>query len=65
MIRIWECEIKTKVKREEAPLDLYVRITEPSNIEYYQSDEIDNELIAAESPIPYGRIKNSLLAKED
>ena len=54
VIRIWECEIKTKAKREEALLHLYASITELSNLGYCQPNEIDNESIAAEPPIPYG-----------
>lgn len=54
VIRIWECEIKTKAKREEALQHLYASITELSNIGYCQPNEIDNESIAAEPPIPYG-----------
>ena len=55
VIRIWECEIKTKAKREEVLQYLYANITQSSNIEHYQSNEIDNESIAAEPEICYGK----------
>lgn len=58
VIRIWECEIKTKVKREDALQQLYASITQLSNIGRYQSNEIDNESIAAEPNMPYGEPKN-------
>lgn len=58
VIRIWECEIRTKVKREDALQQLYASITQLSNIGRYQSNEIDNESIAAEPNMPYGEPKN-------
>ena len=58
VIRIWECEIKTKVKREDALQQLYASITQLSNIGRYQSNEIDNESIAAEPNMLYGEPKN-------
>lgn len=58
VIRIWECEIKTKSKREEALQHLYANITQSSNIESYKSIEIDNESIAAEPTIRYGEPKD-------
>ena len=58
VIRIWECEIKTKSKREEALQQLYANITQSSNIESYQSNEINNESIAAEPDIRYGEPKD-------
>ncbi|MDE7096419.1 MAG: very short patch repair endonuclease [Muribaculaceae bacterium] len=55
VIRIWECEIRTKATREEVLQRLYDNITQSSNSGHYQSNEIDNESIAAE-PIPtYGK----------
>ena len=54
VIRIWECEIKTKAKREEALQHLYANIIKSSNIGRYQYDEIDNASLAAEPNIPYG-----------
>ena len=59
VIRIWECEIKTKAKREETLQHLYAKITQPSDIGHYQSNEIDNESIAAEPNISYGEVKDS------
>ena len=56
VIRVWECEIKPKAKREEVLQHLYASITQSSNIEPYQSNEIDNESIAAEPTIPYGEL---------
>ena len=58
VIRIWECEIKTKAKREEALQHLYANITQSSNIGHYHTNEIDNESIAAEPNIPYGELKD-------
>lgn len=58
VIRIWECEIRTKVKREETLQHLYDIITLSSSIEHYQSNEIDNESIAAEPNILYGELKD-------
>lgn len=65
VIRIWECEIKTKVKREEALKYLYARITESQNIAQYQTNQFDEESIAAEPTIPYDEPKNSPPAKGD
>ena len=59
VIRIWECEIKTKAKREEALKHLYASITESYNIGLYQPNEIYNVSIAAEPNIPYGELKES------
>ena len=59
VIRIWECEIKTKAKRESTLQHLYANITQSSNIGHYQSNEIDNESIAAEPNIRYGELKDS------
>ena len=63
VIRVWECDIRTKAKREEALQHLYVRITQSSNIEHYQSNEIDNESIAAEPNMPYGKLRDFPLTK--
>lgn len=54
VIRIGECEIRTKAKRENTLQHIYASITQSSNIEHYQSNEIISESIAAEPPIPYG-----------
>ncbi|MCM1032868.1 MAG: very short patch repair endonuclease [Odoribacter sp.] len=54
VIRIWECEIRTKARREETLQQLYASITQSSNITHYQSNEIDNRTIAAEPNMPYG-----------
>lgn len=53
VIRIWECEFRTKAKSEEALQHLYANITQSSNIGSYQSNEIDNESIAAEPEPTY------------
>ncbi len=58
VIRIWECDIRTKTKREEVLKQLYASITQSSNIEHYQSNEIDYASLAAEPNIPYGEPKN-------
>ena len=53
VIRIWECEIKTKAKREETLSRLFAMITGvPSDI-ISLADE-SNEPVAAEPFIPYG-----------
>ncbi|MDE6755470.1 MAG: very short patch repair endonuclease [Muribaculaceae bacterium] len=54
VIRIWECEIKTKAKREETLKRLYNRITGLQNNPIYQPDRIDGESIAAEPEATYG-----------
>lgn len=59
VIRIWECEIKIKGKREEALQHLYARITESFSIGSYQSNKINNESIAAEPNTPYRKLKDS------
>ena len=59
VIRIWECDIRTKAKREQVLQHLYANITKTSNIEHYQFDEIDNDSIAAAPNIPYGKITDS------
>ncbi len=54
VIRIWECEIRTKAIREETLQQLYASIAQSSNIGHYQSNEIDVRSIAAEPNIPSG-----------
>lgn len=54
VIRVWECEIRTKAKREETLQQLYASITQSSNTGHYQSNEIDNRSIAAEPNMTYG-----------
>ena len=64
VIRVWECDIKTKVKREKTLENLYNRITGSSDIGYYQSSNgKDNESIAAEPNMQYGELKDSLTEK--
>ena len=58
VIRVWECEIKTKTKREETLERLYTRITTSSNIGHYQSNENDSDSIAAEPTPTYGEQKD-------
>ena len=58
VIRIWECNIRTKARREETLQHLYDIIILSSNIENYQSNEIDNDSIAAEPNIPYGVLED-------
>ena len=53
VIRVWECDIRTKAKREETLQHLYASITQSSNIEHYQSNENDNDSIAAEPESDY------------
>lgn len=54
VLRIWECEIKTKGQRDETLRNLYARITESQRDCLYQSNETEEELVAAESQISYG-----------
>ncbi len=54
LIRVWECEIRSKARREETLNLLYASITQSSNIGHYPSNEIDNRSIAAEPYMPYG-----------
>ena len=58
VIRIWECEIRTKAKREEVLQHLYANITKTSNIGHNQSHKIGNESMAAEPNIPYGKLRD-------
>ena len=54
VIRIWECEIKTKAKREEALDQLYHRIIAPR---YTLAVPVETETsIAADPLVPYGDI---------
>ena len=53
VIRIWECDIRTKTKRDEVLKHLYERITESHNINVYQPNEIEGYSIAAEPLIPF------------
>lgn len=53
VIRIWECEIRTKAKREETLKNLYCRIINLQNTEIYHTNEIDNTSIAAELEFDY------------
>ena len=54
VVRVWECEIKTVVQREEYLKHLYDRIVN-SNSRHYDTD-IDREVyIAAEPDIDYGK----------
>lgn len=63
VIRVWECDVKTKIKREETLERLYALITKSPNIGHYQSNENDNESIAAEPNEPYGKLKDILSTK--
>ena len=54
VIRIWECEIRTVAKREEALERLYACITESYDNGLSQSTEMENDSIAAEPFAPYG-----------
>lgn len=60
VIRIWECEIKIKAKRDETLRHLYALITDLQNTEHYKTNGIDYESIAAEpdSKSLYGKIRN-------
>lgn len=54
MIRVWECEIRTKAKREETLNQLYASITGTQNVEHYQTYEINEVSVAAEPHTTYG-----------
>lgn len=58
VIRVWECDIKTKVKREATLESLYQEIvgTEHKSNTYKSSPDADQ--IAAEPRAPYGDKKN-------
>ena len=53
VLRIWECEIRTKAKREETLKNLYDRIIGLQKTEIYHTEEFDDESIAAESEFDY------------
>lgn len=55
VIRIWECEIRTKANREETLSCLYARITGLPIPHPYQPDETSSESAAAEPDAPYGK----------
>ena len=55
VIRIWECEIKTKAKREETLSRLFAMITGIPNDIISLPDE-SNDIVAADPFIPYGRV---------
>ena len=59
VIRVWECEIRTKANREKTLENLYNRITGSSDIGYDQSNGKDNASIAAEPNMQYGELKGS------
>lgn len=54
VIRIWECDIKTKAKREETLKNLYLRITSKTLEGYDQLIRENEPSIAAEPESPYG-----------
>ena len=57
VIRILECEIRTKAKHENVLKHLYGSITQSYNKENYQSNKIDNKTIDVEPNIRYGELK--------
>lgn len=59
VIRVWECEFRTKANREENLSQLYVSIAEDQNVKHYQTTEFDAGLIAAEYQEPYRKNKPS------
>ena len=54
VIRIWECEIRTKAKQEETLRNLYNRIIGTHNDETYHFDGSGIDSIAAEPDTSYG-----------
>lgn len=54
VIRIWECEIRTKAKQEETLRNLYNRIIGAHNDETYHFDGSGIDSIAAEPDTSYG-----------
>lgn len=54
VIRIWECEVKTKAKREETLTRLYHEIVGAVNKSYTYESSPDNIPIAAEPDLKYG-----------
>ncbi len=56
VIRVWECEIRTKAKREETLKHLYARIIGNLNTHHYLTGENNDESIAAEPSPTYGAV---------
>ena len=54
VIRIWECEIKTKARREETLRNLYAHIIGKESDGIHERTETDTPIIAAEPYTPYG-----------
>ncbi|MDE6338251.1 MAG: very short patch repair endonuclease [Muribaculaceae bacterium] len=54
VIRIWECEIRTKAKREETLMNLYLRITGDGNGGYGSESGAEDESMAADPYESYG-----------
>lgn len=54
VIRIWECEIRTKSRRESTLTDLYTRITSPLRAPLPYSTDTERASTAAEQETPYG-----------
>lgn len=54
VIRIWECEIKTKDRREETLRSLYYRITGKAVNQSYHTDGNETDSLAAELQESYG-----------
>ena len=54
VIRIWECELKTKTQREETLRHLYIRITGTPEKEHYHISDNNEASIAAEPFSQYG-----------
>ena len=56
VIRIWECDIKTKAKREETLRNIYIKITQTGGTSsgYNQVGKSDEESMAAEPSTSYG-----------
>ncbi|MBD5329821.1 MAG: very short patch repair endonuclease [Bacteroides sp.] len=54
VIRIWECEIKTKIQQKKVLDELYDRITGPSQVPFSYLTTDDTESIAAEPETGYG-----------
>ena len=56
VIRIWECDIKTKAKREETLRNIYIKITQTGGTSsgYNQVGKSDEESMAADPSTSYG-----------
>ena len=54
VIRVWECEIKTKTKREETLESLYQEIVGTNHKSNTYESSPDADQIAAEPRAPYG-----------